>query len=58
MFNKLTPIIIAVTLVNKHIIRRRCHHSLIVVSLVSVYAPTEMSDLTMKDALYATLKSD
>ena len=28
-----------------------------VVSLVSVYAPTEASDLTVKDAFYATLES-
>ena len=28
-----------------------------VISLVSVYAPTEASDLTVKDAFYATLKS-
>ena len=35
----------------------RIHHSLGVVSLVSVYAQTEASDLTVKDAFYATLKS-
>ena len=28
-----------------------------VISLVSVYAPTEASDLTVKDAFYATLES-
>ena len=28
-----------------------------VISLVSVSAPTEASDLTMKDAFYATLES-
>ena len=28
-----------------------------VVSLVFVYAPTEVSDLTVKDAFYATLES-
>ena len=28
-----------------------------VVSLVSEYAPTELSDLTMKDAFYAMLES-
>ena len=37
--------------------RLRIHHSLGVVSLVSVYAPTEASDLTMKDAFYTTLES-
>ena len=58
MSNKLTPmIIIEVTPVNDRIVRRSIHHSLGVVSLVSVYAPTEASDLTMKDAFYATLES-
>ena len=28
-----------------------------VVSVVSVYAPTELNDLTVKDAFYATLES-
>ena len=32
-------------------------HSLGVISLVSVYALTEASDLTVKDAFFATLKS-
>ena len=30
--------------------RLRIHHSFGVISLVSVYAPTEASDLTVKDA--------
>ena len=55
--NKLTPIIIEVTPVNERIMRLRIRHSLGVISLVSVYAPTEASDLTVKDALYATLES-
>ena len=55
--NNLTPMIIEVTPVNKHMMRLRICHSLGVVSLVSVYAPTETSDLTMKDAFYATLES-
>ena len=55
VYNKLTPMLIEVTLVN--IMRLRIHHSLHVVSLVSIYAPTEASDLTVKDALYATLES-
>ena len=54
---KLTPMIIEVTPVNECIMRRRIHHSLVVISLVSVYAPTEASDLTVKDAFYATLES-
>ena len=37
--------------------RLRICHSLGVISLVSVYAPTEASDLTVKDAFYATLES-
>ena len=55
--NKLTPMIIEVTPVNERIMRRRIRHSLCVISLVSVYAPTEASDLTVKDAFYATLES-
>ena len=54
---KLTPMIIEVTLVNERIMRLRIRHSLGVISLVSVYAPTEASDLTVKDAFYATLES-
>ena len=50
MSNKLTPMIIEVTPVNERIMRRRVHHSLGVVSLVSVYAPTE-------GTIYATLES-
>ena len=57
MSNKLTPMIIEVTPVDERIMRQRIWHSLGVVSLVSVYAPTEVSNLTMKDAFYATLKS-
>ena len=57
MSNKLTPMAIEVTPVNEHIMRLRIRHSLGVVSLVSVYVLTEMSDLTMKDAFYATLDS-
>ena len=49
--------IIDVRTVNERIMRRRIRHSLGVISLVSVYAPTEASDLTVKDAFYATLDS-
>ena len=56
MSNKLTPMIIKVTSVNE-LMRLRINHSLGVISLVSVYAPTKASDLTMKDAFYATLES-
>ena len=37
--------------------RLRIRHSLGVLSQVSVYAPIKVSDLTMKDAFYATLES-
>ena len=49
-------IIIKVTPVNEHIMRLRIRHSFGVISLVSVYAPTEASDLTVKDAFHATLE--
>ena len=55
--NKLTPMIIEVTPVNEPIIRLRICHSLGVISRVSVYALTEASDLTVKDAFDATLES-
>ena len=57
MSNKLTPMIIEVTPVNEPIMRLRIRHSLGVISLVSVSAPIEVSDLTMKEAFYATLES-
>ena len=44
-------------MVDELIMRRRICHSLVVVSLVSVYAPDEASDLTVKDVFYATLES-
>ena len=53
--NKLTPMIIEVTPVNECIMRRRNYHFLGVISLVSVYAPTEASDLTVKVAFHGTL---
>ena len=55
--HKLTPMMIEVTTVNEHIKRCRIHHSLGVISLVSVYALTEASDLTVNDAFYARLES-
>ena len=55
--NKLTPMIIEVTPVNDRIVRLRIRHSLGVISLVSAYAPTEASDLTVKDAFDAALES-
>ena len=55
--NKLTQMKIEVIPVNKQIMKLRIHHSLGVISLVFVYALTEESDLTMKDAFYATLEA-
>ena len=55
--NKLTTMIIEVTPVNEHIMRRRIRHSLGVMSLVSVYAPTEVSDLIVKETFYVVLES-
>ena len=49
--------IIEVTPVNECFMRLRIHHSLGSISLVSVYAPTEASYLTVKDAFYATLEA-
>ena len=55
--NKLTPMIIEVTPVNERLMRLRIHHSLGVISRVSVYAPTEASDFTVKEVFHATLES-
>ena len=55
--DKLTPMIIEVTPVSECIMRLRIQHSLGVISLVSVYAPTEASDLTVKDSFYAMLET-
>ena len=55
--NKLTPMIIEATSVKERIMRLRIRHSLGVISLVSVFAPTEVSDLTVKDAFSTTLES-
>ena len=55
--NKLTPTINEITPVNEHIMRLRIHHSLGVISLVSVCALIEASDLSVKEAFYSMLKS-
>ena len=55
--NKLISMIIEVKPVNERIMRLRICHSLGVISLVSVYAPTEVNDLTVKEAFYAALAS-
>ena len=48
---------IEVTPVNESNMRLRIRHSLGVISLVSVYAPNDASDLTVKDAFHATHES-
>ena len=55
--NKLTPMILEVTPVNERIVRLRFCHSLGVISLVSVYAPTEASNLAVKETFHATIES-
>ena len=55
MHNKLTPMVIEAAPVNERITRPSFRHSLGVISLVSVYASTEESDLT-KETFYATLE--
>ena len=55
--NKLTPMTIEVTSDNERIMRLRIRHSLVIISLFPVYAPTEASDITMKDTFSATLES-
>ena len=57
MSNKLIAMVIEAKPVNECIMRLRIRHSLCVISLVSVYPPTEVSDLTVKDVFYVTLKS-
>ena len=55
--NKQTPMVIEITPVNDRMMRLRICHSLGVISLVSVHAPTEASDLTKKETFYAALES-
>ena len=57
MSNKLTPKKIDATPVNECIMRLRICHSLGVIPLVSVYAPTEVSELTVKKVFDAALES-
>ena len=56
--NKQTAMTIEATPVNKLIMRLRMPHSFGAISLVSVYAPTEASDLTITGTFYATLESE
>ena len=57
VFNKLTPMAVEATPVNRHIMRMRIRHSIGVISLVAVCASTKASDLTGKDTFCATLES-
>ncbi|KAF7644747.1 hypothetical protein LDENG_00216450 [Lucifuga dentata] len=43
--------------VNEHIMRLRLRHSLGVLSVVSVYAPTTISDVSVREAFYSQLHS-
>ena len=52
--NNLTSMITEVASVNERIMRKRISHSLGFISLVSIYAPT---DLTVKEAFYTALES-
>ena len=54
MPNNLTHMTIEVTPFNERMMRQRIRHSFGVVSLGPVYALTEVSDLTVKVAFYAT----
>ena len=49
--------VIEVTPVNERIMRQRIRHSLGDISLISVYALSVASDLTVKDAFHAVLES-
>ncbi len=55
--NRLVPLIKEVTPVSERIMRLRLAHSLGMVSLVAVYAPTGMSELSTKEAFYDQLHS-
>ena len=54
---RLVPLVTEVTPINERIMRLRIRHSLGVISVVSVYAPTEMSDTVDKDSFYSQLES-
>lgn len=55
--DRLTPMVVEVTSVNERIMRLRIKHSMGVVSLVSIYAPTNVSDVSVREAFYAQLQS-
>ena len=55
--DRLTQMVVEVVPVNERMMRLRLRHSLGVVSVVSVYAPTEVSSTSDKDAFYTQLES-
>ena len=56
--NWLVPMIMQVTPVDERMMRLRIKHSLGAISLVVVYAPTEMANRDTKEAFYVSLKSE
>ena len=54
--NRLVPMITDVTSAHERIMRLRITHTLGVISLVSVYAPTGVSEFSVKRAFYTHLQ--
>ena len=55
--SRLQPSVVEVIPVDEHIMRLRLKHTLGFMSLVAVYAPTEMSGANKKEMFYATHNS-
>ena len=55
--DRLVPLVSEVTHVNERIMRLRIRHTLGVISVVSVYVPTEMRSTVEKDSFYTQLES-
>ena len=55
--DRLLPMITEVTPVNMRIMTLRISHILGVISLVSVYVPTGVSEFSVKEAFYAQLQT-
>ena len=54
--DRLVPMVTEVTPINERIMRLRISHYAGVISLVSVYAPTKVSEFFMKKAFYALVQ--
>ena len=54
--DQLVPMIIEVTGVNARIMRLKITYTLSVISLVFLYAPTRISEFSVKEAFYAQLQ--